>query len=266
MKGKRVIMLFLLLAAGLSGACSLLTFGAAPAAAAPINGQTATALVQTIQVLSTQNAFLQPTATPAITNTPQPTLTSTATVTPTATQTLTNTPTTVPTSTPTRTRAYVNGYAYGYPYGYPNFGNPYYRNPYPPYRLPPNRRPPFYPISNQTCDRAGFAGDVSISDGSVLGAGDAFTKTWAVTNTGSCSWNTNYKLIFTSGSQLSAPSSVNLPNSVGVGQTVDISVNMTAPGSAGTYTGYWMLESDNGTVFGVGIYGNTAVYVNIVVE
>ena len=63
MKGYRVMILFLLLVAMLSGACGLFTFGI-PAAATPETGLTATALVQTIQALSTQNELLLPTNTP----------------------------------------------------------------------------------------------------------------------------------------------------------------------------------------------------------
>ncbi|MDR3573524.1 MAG: NBR1-Ig-like domain-containing protein [Anaerolineaceae bacterium] len=266
MKGYRAIILFLLLAAGMSSACSLLTLGAVTPA--PINGQTATALVQTIQALSTQNAFLQPTNTAAVTNTPEPTATYTPTVTPTATQTPTNTPTNVPTNLPPIppiARAYVNGFGYpnyGNPnYGYPNYGYSRNRYPNPGNRIPPNR-PPVY----QSCNRAWFVADVSIPDGTVLGADDSFVKTWRISNNGSCSWNMNYKLIFSSGNQLSAYSSVNLPNNVYPGQTVDISVNMVAPSSSGTYTGYWMLESDTGAVFGVGTYANTPIFVNIVVN
>jgi hypothetical protein len=273
MKGYRVMILFLMLAATLSSACGLFTLGVT-ATATPESGQTATALVQTIQALSTQNAFLLPTNTPPPTVTPLPTATSTPTLIPTPTQTPTNTPTSIPTSPPTIARAFVNGYGYSYPYGYPNYGYPNYGYPgnrypsnrYPPYRQPPYRQPLVYPGNNQICNRAAFVSDVSIPDGMVLGAGDSFVKTWRLSNAGSCIWNSNYNLVFSSGSQLSAPSSVNLPGSVAPGQTVDISVSMVSPNNTGTYTGYWKLENDTGTVFGIGGYGNSPFFVEIVVE
>jgi hypothetical protein len=43
---------------------------------------------------------------------------------------------------------------------------------------------------------------------------------------------------------------VNLPNAVKPGETVDISVNFTAPSASGTYTSYWRLFSANGMLFG----------------
>jgi len=263
MKGFRVIILFLGLAAMLSSACNLLTLGI-PATATPESGQTAIALVQTIQALSTQNAFLLITHTPQPSNTPTLTQTSTPTLTPTLTQTPTSTATSLPTAPPGIAHALVNGYGYYYPYGYRYYGYPGNRYPY--YRFPPNRPQPFYPGYNQTCNRASFVADVTVPDGTLFGAGDSFVKTWRLANAGSCTWNSNYKLVFSSGSLLSAPSSVNLPGSVAPGQTVDISVSMVAPDSDGTYTGYWKLESDSGTVFGIGQYGNSPFFVEIVVE
>jgi hypothetical protein len=259
MKGFRVIILFLMLAALLSAACNLFTLGVT-ATATPVGGQTAVALVQTIQALSTQKALLLPTNTPQPSNTPTPTQTSTPTLTPTLTQTPTNTPTAIPTAPPYIAQSFVNGYGYGYPYyGYPG-------NRYPYNRFPSNRRYPVIPGNNQTCNRASFVADVTIPDGTVFGPGDSFVKTWQLANAGSCTWNSNYKLVFSSGSLLSAPSSVNLPGSVAPSQTVDVSVSMVAPSSDGTYTGYWELESDTGTVFGIGTYGNSPFYVEIVVE
>jgi hypothetical protein len=41
---------------------------------------------------------------------------------------------------------------------------------------------------------------------------------------------------------------------------------MLAVASDGTYKGYWMLESDKGTVFGLGANGNVPDYVLIVVR
>jgi len=267
MKSYRNVTPFFLLIALLLISCNL--SAGAPAAAAPESGFTATALVQTIQALSTQNEHLLPTATPVVTNTPTPTETSTptATFTPTSTQT--------PTPTPTATQpgivsVYANPIPTFYPYGAPyyNYRYPYYnyRYPYFNYRYPNNRQPPYPPSYAPPCNRASFVADVSIPDGTALGPGSSFVKTWRISNSGSCTWNTNYKLIFSSGSLLSAPSSLNLSNSVAPGQTVDISVNMVAPANYGTYTGYWMLESDQGAVFGVGLNGNTAIYVLIVVN
>lgn len=115
----------------------------------------------------------------------------------------------------------------------------------------------------QVRDCATFVSDVTYADGSYVNPGAAFTKTWRIRNTGNTTWNTNYKLVFSSGTQMSAPSYVNFPYSVAPGQTMDISVNMVAPTGSGTYKSSWMMVSDAGRYFGVGTYCNTAIWAQI---
>jgi len=85
-----------------------------------------------------------------------------------------------------------------------------------------------------------------------MSPGQTFTKTWRLKNVGTCAWSKSYQLVFVSGEQMGAPSSSAFPQDVAVGQTVDISVNMTAPSTAGTYRGNWMFKNANGAIFGIG--------------
>jgi hypothetical protein len=100
------------------------------------------------------------------------------------------------------------------------------------------------------CDRAAFVSDVTIPDGTLLGPDDDFTKTWRLRNTGSCSWNASYDLIFKEGDAMGGPASQELTSgTVSPGQTVDISVDLTSPSSTGEYrsptaTPYPVLASD----------------------
>ena len=64
------------------------------------------------------------------------------------------------------------------------------------------------------CDLASFIKDISIPDGSVFTPGAAFTKTWRLRNRGTCTWSSNYRLVFLRGSDLSSPASMTLPASV----------------------------------------------------
>ncbi len=102
------------------------------------------------------------------------------------------------------------------------------------------------------CPAAQFVADVTVPDGAYITPGAIFTKTWRIKNVGTCSWNTNYSLIFVSGERMNGSSPIFLPKWVGTGQAVDISVDLTAPYSGGTYRGYWMLQTDTGKKFGVG--------------
>jgi uncharacterized repeat protein (TIGR01451 family) len=58
-------------------------------------------------------------------------------------------------------------------------------------------------------------------------------------------------------------SAVNLPTSVAPGGTIDLSLNMIAPLSSGTYFSYWRLRNASGVDFGVGANGTTNFFVKI---
>ncbi len=108
-----------------------------------------------------------------------------------------------------------------------------------------------------------FVSDVTIPDKMYIAPGTAFTKTWRIRNAGNVTWNTGYQLVFSSGNQMSGPSSVSLPYNVAPGQTIDISVNLVAPNYGGTFKGNWILRSDTGQIFGVGASCQVAVWVEI---
>ncbi len=102
------------------------------------------------------------------------------------------------------------------------------------------------------CDAAQFVTDVTVPDGTSFYWGVTFQKTWRIKNVSTCTWTTSYNLIYVGGSQMSAPGSVPFPQSVGPGQTVDLSASMTAPNAPGTYVGYWELQDPSGAWFGIG--------------
>jgi hypothetical protein len=103
----------------------------------------------------------------------------------------------------------------------------------------------------QPCDQAQFISDVTIPDGTKMTPGQAFTKTWRLRNLGSCTWTSSYSLVFASGDSLGAPSVVNLTGNVASGATVDVSVDMKSPMTAGNYRSNWKLRNASGQVFGV---------------
>lgn len=111
-------------------------------------------------------------------------------------------------------------------------------------------------ISPAACDRAALIGDVTIPPGTILAPGAGFTKTWRLRNSGYCTWTTAYRLVFYSGEQMSAPTVISLPWAVAPGQMIDLSLNLTAPLAAGEHHGYWILQSANGALFGIGSGGN----------
>jgi hypothetical protein len=121
-------------------------------------------------------------------------------------------------------------------------------------------------VPPSACDKAQFVADVNYPDGTVVPPGATFTKTWRLKNIGQCPWTTSYQLVFFSGQQMSAPTSLAFTQNVAVGQTFDFSVNMTAPSSAGSYRGYWMFKNASGALFGIGSLGNKPWWVDIKVS
>ncbi|HID89462.1 MAG TPA: hypothetical protein EYH27_04695 [Anaerolineales bacterium] len=105
---------------------------------------------------------------------------------------------------------------------------------------------------------AAFVADVTVPDNTEFAPGESFVKTWRVRNTGTCDWGPGFKLVFISGDAMGGPASVDVPPTA-AGSTADISVNLTAPNTPGTYRGDWRLQSDTGLLFG------TKVFVQIVV-
>lgn len=98
------------------------------------------------------------------------------------------------------------------------------------------------------CNEAIFISE-TIPDGTMIQPGKAFIKSWRVKNTGTCTWNPNYMLVFARGSRMSGPQSINLGGYVKPGEKSDLVIDLKAPDSAGTYTGYWKLQADDGYKF-----------------
>ena len=137
----------------------------------------------------------------------------------------------------------------------------------PPTATPTSNTPtPTSTIPPSSCDKVQFISDVTVPDGTVFAPGAAFTKTWRLKNIGSCTWTTSYQLVFYSGEKMGGPDSLAFPKSVAPGQTVDITVSLTAPTTAGTYRGYWMFKNASGALFGIGSLANKPWWVEIKVS
>jgi hypothetical protein len=130
--------------------------------------------------------------------------------------------------------------------------------PAPPTPLPPTATPvptitPVIPTPIPvTCDWAEFVQHVTVADNTVVYPGSVFTKIWRVRNIGTCDWTSSYTLVFAGGDNMGNVSAVSLPGVVRPGETVDLSVTLTAPGAPGTYRSNWMLRNPAGLLFGYG--------------
>jgi hypothetical protein len=171
-----------------------------------------TQIWQTVEVGQTQTAAVVP-PTPAFTNTPAITSTS------------------KPTNTPLISQTPLPGSASNTPVA--------------------NNTP--QSTSPQVCDNATFGGDITYADGSEVPAGQPFDKTWRIKNLGPCSWNQDYILIFGwggDGTNWKTVQPVHFPIVIAPGESMDITITLTAPTKAGSYTASFRTQNDNGYNFG----------------
>ncbi len=130
----------------------------------------------------------------------------------------------------------------------------------PPTPLPEVTEPPAAPLTDTPAARppndpnctnkASFVADVTIPDNTVVKAGETFTKTWRISNTGTCIWASDYVLTHYSENRMGAPASVPLGITY-PGQTLDISVQLTAPTTPGTYRGNFVIKNPQGLIIQV---------------
>ena len=117
----------------------------------------------------------------------------------------------------------------------------------------------------QRCDQAGAGNplDVTIPDDTRLVPGEEFTKIWRLLNLGTCDWSTGYAMVWFSGDDMGAVREQPFLSTVAQGETIDFAVDMVAPAVPGLFSGYWMLRSASGDLFGIGPNGNSPVWVRI---
>ncbi len=94
-----------------------------------------------------------------------------------------------------------------------------------------------------------FVSDVTIPDGSLMLAGERFTKAWRVRNNGDESWETSDWLTFVGGQPFGT--GLRLPlTRVAAGQSHDLALELTAPDCPGFYRSYWRMQDSAGKFFG----------------
>jgi hypothetical protein len=93
--------------------------------------------------------------------------------------------------------------------------------------------------------------DVTVPDNTKMEAGESFTKTWKLKNTGTCPW-AGYTLAFADGDRMGAPDSTPVPQTVS-GAEVDISVELIAPQTDGAYTGNFSLRNAEEEIVKIGL-------------
>ncbi len=101
--------------------------------------------------------------------------------------------------------------------------------------------------------------DLTIPDNTTVSAGQSIDKEWLVSNSGSCNWDSTYRLKLISGSPLGVANELALyPARAGTQATLEII--FTAPSNPGIYRSAWQAFSPEGLAFG------DAIYIQIIVQ
>lgn len=116
---------------------------------------------------------------------------------------------------------------------------------------------PAAPVSTvpqgDACNNSVYIADVTYPDNAEIKPGINFEKIWRVQNTGTCTWDEGYKLVFVAGDKALDPPTFEFKNAadfVAGGETADVGVDLTAPLKEGTYSATWRMQSDTGVFFG----------------
>lgn len=100
------------------------------------------------------------------------------------------------------------------------------------------------------CNRIEWISDGSTPEGRLVPPASLFEYVWVLKNSGTCTWTTDYQLVFIEGAQMQGQA-VYLPHNVSPGETVNLTIALIAPLEAGSYQGQWMLQGPQGR-FGMG--------------
>lgn len=120
-------------------------------------------------------------------------------------------------------------------------------------RVPVSSTPGSTAIEDAQLDR-----HVTVPDGSEVTAGAAFTKTWAIRNTGSTTWTDGYELALIGGEALGQTRRVAVGR-VAPQAVVEVTVTLAAPTTPGRYVGRWRMRNPRGELFGSTLFVSIAV-------
>jgi hypothetical protein len=94
-----------------------------------------------------------------------------------------------------------------------------------------------------------FVSDITIPDGTAITIGSSIDKQWLVQNSGSCNWDSTYRLRWIGGDPLGA-NTEQLLYPARAGAQATLRIQFTAPAFEGPYESAWQAVDPNGNVFG----------------
>lgn len=115
----------------------------------------------------------------------------------------------------------------------------------------------FRDVTVPVVDEMTCVGDVTAPDGTTVEAGQPFTKTWRVRNSGASTW-TNCTLEHYSDERMDGPGSAPLP-ALKPGEIGEVSVPLVAPAAPGRHRSTWKARNGRGRLFAFELYVDVVV-------
>lgn len=116
--------------------------------------------------------------------------------------------------------------------------------------------------SGALCDNAIFIADITIKDGTKMKPGEQFKKIWRIQNTGVCTWDDGYSLVYSYGDGRLGGGGFSINSEkefTSPGEVLDVGMMMVAPNKPGVYGSCWQMRNDRGVVFGTPLCVNIEV-------
>ncbi|MCA9986951.1 MAG: hypothetical protein KDE59_21730 [Anaerolineales bacterium] len=113
-------------------------------------------------------------------------------------------------------------------------------------------------LSVEAITSAQFVADITVPDDSEIAAGQLFTKTWRVRNNGTLPWDDHFTLNFVKGTPMAAQRWLNLTD-LAPGAETEISLELRAPFTQGTYFCDWEFRDERGQQFGDTLFARIRV-------
>ena len=112
--------------------------------------------------------------------------------------------------------------------------------------------------------RVGHVTDLNFPDGTYSNVGLHFTKQWSITNIGTGTWQSDFKVVYVDDNPLQAPAYVEIGQVVSPGQSVTIKIPLITPETVDTYRAEFMLQTPDGKLFGIGNNFDQPFWVEII--
>jgi len=103
-----------------------------------------------------------------------------------------------------------------------------------------------------------FVSDLTVPDGSIFEPGATIDKRWRVENSGTCNWDSRYRLRFILGDAMGTTVE-QLLFPARAGTQTEIAILFTAPDEPGVYRSEWQAYGADGAPFGDPIYMEVVV-------